>query len=71
MKCNVGGIDRKLRIVAGLAIIAAGVYFQSWWGVIGMIPLVTGVIGWCPAYIPFGMSTKNGCCDAENKSTVE
>jgi hypothetical protein len=72
MKCNVGGIDRKLRIVVGLAIIAAGIYFQSWWGVIGMIPLLTGAIGLCPAYLPFGMSTKNdGCCNAENKSTVE
>lgn len=71
MKCNVGGIDRKLRIVAGLAIIAAGIYFQSWWGVIGMIPLLTGVIGWCPAYFPFGISTRNGCCHVENKSTED
>jgi type IV secretory pathway TrbD component len=36
MKLNVGTIDRSLRIVAGLAAIALGVYFQSWWGAIGL-----------------------------------
>jgi hypothetical protein len=71
MKCNVGGIDRTLRIVAGLAIIAAGIYFQSWLGVIGVIPIFTGTTGWCPAYLPFGISTKSGSCHTENKSTVE
>jgi type IV secretory pathway TrbD component len=42
MKCNIGGVDRKLRIVLGLAIIAAGIYFQSWWGAIGVMALLTG-----------------------------
>jgi hypothetical protein len=71
MKCNVGDIVRKLRIFLGLAIIAAGIYFQSWWGVIGLISLLTATVGWCPAYLAFGMSTINGCCNAENKSTAE
>jgi len=71
MKCNVGGIDRKLRIIAGIVIIAVGIYFQSWWGVIGMIPILTGVTGWCPAYLPFGLSKRNEFFHAENKSTVE
>ncbi len=57
MKCNVGGTDRIIRIILGVVIILAGVYFQSWWGVIGLIPLITGLIRWCPAYIPFGFST--------------
>ena len=50
MKHNVGGIDRVLRIVLGLAIIGAGVIYASWWGAIGAVLLVTGLIGWCPPY---------------------
>jgi hypothetical protein len=57
MKCNEGKTDRIIRVVAGLAIVGAGVYFQSWWGAIGLVPIITGSIGWCPAYIPLGIST--------------
>lgn len=57
MKCNVGKTDRIIRIIAGISIIAAGVFFQSWWGAIGIIPLVTGSLKWCPAYLPFNIST--------------
>jgi type IV secretory pathway TrbD component len=57
MKTNVGSIDRTLRIIAGLVILAAGFYFQNWFGLIGLIPLGTALMGWCPAYLPFGIST--------------
>ncbi len=57
MQTNVGSIDRVIRIIAGLAIIGAGLYYQSWWGAIGLAPLGTAVIGWCPAYLPLGIST--------------
>lgn len=57
MKANEGGLDRGLRIAAGLGIIAAGLFYQSYWGAIGLLPLATGIIGWCPAYTLFGMST--------------
>ena len=57
MKHNVGGIDRALRIIVGLIVIAWGIYAQNWWGAIGLIPLLTGVIGWCPAYLPFGLNS--------------
>jgi hypothetical protein len=57
MKSNVGGLDRGIRIVAGLAILAAGFYFKSWWGLVGLIPLATGILRWCPAYLPFGISS--------------
>ena len=57
MTCNVGGADRIVRILAGLVIIGLGVYFKSWWGAVGIIPLGTGLIRWCPAYVPFGIST--------------
>jgi type IV secretory pathway TrbD component len=58
MKTNVGGADRVIRIMAGLAIIAAGVVYKSWWGAIGVIPLGTALVGWCPAYLPFGVTTR-------------
>ena len=60
MSANVGGIDRVVRIVAGLAILSLFVVLEGnarWWAAIGLVPLATGVIGWCPAYLPFGLST--------------
>jgi len=57
MQRNVGSADRAIRIMAGLGIIAAGMYFGSWWGAIGAVPLLTGLIGWCPPYAMFGIST--------------
>ncbi len=57
MKKNVGGIDKGLRIVLGLAIIGAGVAFASWWGAVGIVLLLTGLMGWCPPYAIFGMNT--------------
>ncbi|OPY06509.1 MAG: hypothetical protein A4E68_02411 [Syntrophaceae bacterium PtaB.Bin095] len=63
MKCNVGGADRMIRIIAGVVIILLGFYFQSWWGAVGVIPILTGTFRWCPAYIPFGFST----CEADKK----
>jgi hypothetical protein len=41
----------------GVVIILAGFYFKSWWGVVGILLIVTGLIRLCPAYIPFGFST--------------
>jgi hypothetical protein len=58
MKCNMGKTDRIIRTVLGAAVVIAGIYFQSWWGAIGLIPLGTAAIGWCPAYLPFGISTR-------------
>jgi hypothetical protein len=58
MSCNVGGIERILRIVVGLALIAiVFVGPQTNWGWFGVIPLVTGLIGWCPPYALLGIST--------------
>jgi hypothetical protein len=58
MKTNVGGIDRGLRILVGLALIGlAATGTVGVWGWIGVIPLATGSLGWCPAYLPFGIST--------------
>jgi hypothetical protein len=58
MKLNVGGIDRILRIVAGLALIAlAATGTVGVWGYIGVVPLLTGIFQFCPAYAIFGLST--------------
>ncbi len=57
MQCNVGGVDRTLRFAVGVAIMGAGFYFGSWWGIIGLIVFLTAVFSRCPVYIPFGIST--------------
>ncbi len=64
MKANVGGIDRIARIVVGLALIGmtlAGMI--GVWGWIGVVPLVTGIFKFCPAYTLFGVSS----CPMEKK----
>lgn len=57
MKCNVGSVDRLVRIVVGLIIAIAGVVFDSWWGLIGIIPIATGLFKFCPLYLPLNIST--------------
>lgn len=57
MKCNVGSIDRLIRVILGLLIAIAGVVLDSWWGLIGIIPLATGLFKFCPLYLPFKIST--------------
>ena len=58
MSPNVGGIDRTLRIVIGIALIIATMAgLLPTWGWIGIVPLATGLIRWCPAYLPFGIKT--------------
>ena len=58
MTCNVGGIDRLLRAVVGLALISlVFVGPQTAWGWIGLVPLATAIFGWCPPYAMLGIST--------------
>lgn len=58
MKRNVGGIDRTLRIVIGLALVAlAATGTVGWWGWLGIAPLLTGLVGWCPPYALLGIDT--------------
>lgn len=58
MTKNVGGIDRIVRIVAGLVLIALTVMGTlPVWGYIGIVPLATGLMGWCPPYAMFGFNT--------------
>ena len=57
MKANIGNTDRVIRIVLGLGIIVWGYLNQNWLGTIGLVPLATAFLRWCPAYLPFGIST--------------
>jgi hypothetical protein len=58
MTKNVGAIDRTLRIVIGLALIAGAVTSTIGpWGYLGFLPLLTGLIGWCPPYAMLGFNT--------------
>jgi hypothetical protein len=54
---NVGGIDRTLRIIVGVVLIGIGLWYESWWGIVGLALMLTALLGWCPAYLPFGLST--------------
>lgn len=57
MTRNEGNTDRIIRVVLALAIFALGIVYGSWFGLIGIVPLATGLIGWCPLYSVFGVST--------------
>ncbi|MDE2370670.1 MAG: DUF2892 domain-containing protein [Burkholderiales bacterium] len=58
MKLNVGGIDRILRIVVGLALVVMAALGQiGVWGWIGLVPLLTGAFSFCPLYTMLGMNT--------------
>ncbi|MBN2722346.1 MAG: DUF2892 domain-containing protein [Campylobacterales bacterium] len=57
--CNIGKVDKIIRLVLGAVIIFWGVMNNSWFGAIGLIPLGTALMGWCPLYSIFGINT--GC----------
>ena len=58
MPTNEGAVDRIIRVVVGLAIVSL-VFIgpQTPWGWLGLVPLLTGLVGFCPAYALFGVST--------------
>lgn len=68
MKSNVGAADRAIRVVAGVVILGLGLHFGTWWGLIGLAPLLTGILAYCPAYSPLGISTSKACSDSEKGS---
>ena len=57
MKVNEGKLDRTVRIVLGLVIIGLGFYYQSWWGAVGLLHLLTGLSGFCALYTLLGINT--------------
>ena len=57
---NVGKIERLLRILVGIMIFYVGVLYPvepKIWGFIGLVPVITGILGWCPLYLPFKINT--------------
>jgi len=60
MNRNEGTLDRVVRVVLGLALLAlVFVGPKSWWGLIGLVPLVTGLVGYCPLYGLLGFRTRS------------
>jgi hypothetical protein len=58
MNQNVGGLDRAARIIAGVFVLSLFFVLDEdyrWWTLLGVVPLLTGLIGWCPVYLPFGI----------------
>ncbi len=59
MKSNVGGVDKIVRIILGVILLSLIFWGpKTYWGLIGLIPLLTGLIGFCPLYVPFRITTK-------------
>jgi len=76
MKKNIGNPERVARIVIGAVIIGWGIYARNWWGALGLLPLVTGLVGFCGLYAIAGKycpCCKNtpgqggGCCSNQGK----
>ncbi len=62
MKKNIGSAERVIRVIVGLAIISLAFWGpMSPWAYLGVIPIITGLIGWCPPYAIFGFSTCSTC----------
>lgn len=59
MNLNIGRLDRLIRVLTGALLIGAGIYDQTWWGAVGVIPLATGIAGICPIYYLLGINTKS------------
>ncbi len=57
MKKNIGKLDFIVRIVVGLIIAVLGIAFQSWWGLIAIVPFATAAMGFCPLWAIFGINT--------------
>jgi len=66
MTKNAGSIDRAARIIVGLGLLAMPMFVGSewkWLGLIGLVPLLTALVGWCPAYAVLGVKT----CPAKSR----
>ena len=60
MTRNMGTVDRAIRAALGLGLLSLLIILEGnarWFGLIGLVPLATAALGWCPAYLPFGIST--------------
>ncbi|MFA6461482.1 MAG: DUF2892 domain-containing protein [Candidatus Woesearchaeota archaeon] len=62
---NVGDLDSGIRVVIGVIVLLLGTFYQSWWGLLGLIPFLTGIFHYCPLYSLFKWNTtcSCGCCN--------
>lgn len=67
MKVNMGKADRFFRFFVGILTVTLGFLNHSWLGVLGLIPLITALLNWCPIYLPFNIST---CKEEEKEKRV-
>jgi len=67
--CNVGKLDGGIRVFVGTVILLLGVYYGSWWGLLGLIPYLTGLFHYCPIYSLFKWNTL--CCCGETCTCAE
>lgn len=61
MVCNVGGTDRVLRAVLGLVLLSLVLVLEGparWWGLVGLVPLATALVSYCPLYSLIGLNTR-------------
>ena len=65
MQCNVG---KNIRLVLGILIVLWGLLYQNWWGLIGLVLLITAFVSWCPLYAVLGIKT---CEHKENQTEKE
>ncbi len=63
LKRNVGRTDGIIRVVLGALVLVLGIELRSLWGLLGLIPLITGLLGWCPLYLLLGIDTSKGHSD--------
>lgn len=58
MKKNIGTVDQVIRWIIAVAIAVLGIVFNSWWGLLALIPALTALFAFCPLYAPFKLSTR-------------
>ncbi len=59
MTCNMGKTDKNIRIIIGIAIVGVSILFNSWWGLLAVVPLGTAFVGYCPVYGMLNWSSEN------------
>lgn len=64
MQKNVGSMDKLIRVVLGVVIIGLGLYYKSFWGILGVVLIIVAAVGYCPLYSILKMNT---CCKDNDK----
>lgn len=68
MKCNVGNREKYFRVLGGVIVLIAGVYFTAWWGFFSIYFFLTGILRWCPVN---SMLKINNCKAYEHGNPLE